>query len=68
MIRKLIRAYADNKEHKVRLTVTTWIENESSDMGLANVGDVTEWLTIKQAETLITELKTAVYDYYEGSN
>jgi hypothetical protein len=68
MIRKLIRAYADNKGHKIRLTVTTWVENESAEMGLENVGDITEWLTVKQAEALITELKNAVYDYYEGDN
>lgn len=65
MIRKLVRAYADNDNNKIRISITTWIENKEADMGLENVGDITEFLTVKQTEALITELKNAVYDYYE---
>lgn len=63
MIRRLARAYVN--EGKIRMDITTWIENEQADMGLESVANDTLHLSVKTAERLITELKNAVYDYYE---
>ena len=63
MIRRLVSAYVT--EGKIRVDVTTWIENEEATMGLENVATDTLHLSVKTAEQLITELKNAVYDYYE---
>lgn len=63
MIQRLSRAYVS--EGKIRLSVTTWLRNSEAQMGLESVADTTLHLTIDEAQKMITELKTAVYDYME---
>ena len=63
MIRRLIDAYVT--EGKVRMDMTTWLENEHASMGLEAVQNTSLFLTSKETRKLITSLKASLFDLEE---